>query len=178
MRLRDILIANLICFLLSKLILFTYLKYGLSLKGFYTEKVIVWLWLLTGLILLFNWRRIHKLFEAYFIIVIILIIASILLLSIPFFNFVYFTFKDNAHVYISERLRANGFVPPQLQIVEEGWLTEKVIVDVKITFEEIKSIALVKKEADLIHLKLRISEPSYLFSYIEYDTILVDAIKR
>lgn len=153
--------------------LFLYLKYEISLRGFYTEKVIVWVWLATSLILVIKWRQLPNFLQGYAILVLIVVILTMLPMMVPFAELLRFTFGNTAHAYIDERTRVQsspgGLVSPTLQVVEEGWITEKIITS-QVPFQDGDSLHIITNNDTLLELEV--------FSPYAEDTIMRARIKR
>ncbi|MGE8554370.1 MAG: hypothetical protein ACN6OB_10625 [Chryseobacterium jejuense] len=104
-----------------------------SYAGYYTDKIIGWLWLaLTVFIIIRLWKK--KAIKAYFGLLVAGIILSILPMMIPFFALVsYFSTIDNYQRiqlednYRIERHRPGALSKPQIAIYQQKGIFEKRI---------------------------------------------------
>ena len=91
-----------------------------SFSGYYTDKIINWMWLaMTLLIILRFWRK--KVVKAYFAVLIFSVLLSMLPMMIPFFALVnYFSTLDDYQqiqldkIYRIERTRRNVLDKPKV----------------------------------------------------------------
>lgn len=112
-----------------------------SYRGYYTDKIIVWLWLaLTVFIIIKLWKK--KAVKAYFGVLVAGIILSILPMMIPFFALVsYFSTIDSYqrislnNDYRIERYRPGALSKPQIAVYQQKGIFEKRIG--KTPYEEV-----------------------------------------
>ncbi|TLX24496.1 hypothetical protein FE904_16725 [Chryseobacterium indologenes] len=104
-----------------------------SFSGYYTDKIINWMWLaMTLLIILRFWRK--KVVKAYFAVLIFSVLLSMLPMMIPFFALVnYFSTLDDYQqiqldkIYRIERTRRNVLDKPKVYIYKNEGIVEKEI---------------------------------------------------
>ncbi|HAO28393.1 MAG TPA: hypothetical protein DCQ68_13510 [Chryseobacterium indologenes] len=107
-----------------------------SFSGYYTDKIINWMWLaMTLLIILRFWRK--KVVKAYFAVLIFSVLLSMLPMMIPFFALVnYFSTLDDyqqiqlGKIYRIERTRRNVLDKPKVYIYKNEGIVEKEIYKV------------------------------------------------
>ncbi|WP_027374005.1 MULTISPECIES: hypothetical protein [Chryseobacterium] len=107
-----------------------------SFSGYYTDKIINWMWLaMTLLIILRFWRK--KVVKAYFAVLIFSVLLSMLPMMIPFFALVnYFSTLDDYQqiqldkIYRIERTRRNVLDKPKVYIYKNEGIVEKEIYKV------------------------------------------------
>ena len=107
-----------------------------SFSGYYTDKIINWMWLaMTLLIILRFWRK--KVVKAYFAVLIFSVLLSMLPMMIPFFALVnYFSTLDDYQqiqldkIYRIERTRRNVLDKPKVYIYKNECIVEKEIYKV------------------------------------------------
>jgi len=107
-----------------------------SFSGYYTDKIINWMWLaMTLLIILRFWRK--KVVKVYFAVLIFSVLLSMLPMMIPFFALVnYFSTLDDYQqiqldkIYRIERTRRNVLDKPKVYIYKNEGIVEKEIYKV------------------------------------------------
>lgn len=132
MKNRNIMIAYLVVSLifLSEIVLSFY-KYSYS--GYYTDKMINWLWLaMTVFVIIWFWKK--KVIKVYFSFLMLGIILSILPMMLPFFMLVsYFSTIDNYQqiqlddTYRIESARLGALSKPQIIVYKKEGILEKKI---------------------------------------------------
>lgn len=115
---------------------FVMVLYDLQFRGYWTEKVIAWIWLTTSPVwIVLFWRNIWT--KIYTAIIFILLMFSIVAMAIPFFAFVYFVGAkgDYQQIQINPQYRMEisktGALSPVVSIevyqVEYGIFERKIL---------------------------------------------------
>ena len=107
--------------------------YDYSYRGYYTDKIIAWTWLLLNtLIIITYWKR--KIVRIYLFSLIIFILLSIIPMGLPFFGMVlYFSTIDDFQQiklnknYRIERTRQQPLSMPRIYVYEQYGVFEKNI---------------------------------------------------
>ncbi len=115
--------------------------YDYSYRGYYTDKIIAWTWLLLNtLIIITYWKR--KIVRIYLFSLIIFILLSIIPMGLPFFGMVlYFSTIDDFQQiklnenYRIERTRQQPLSMPRIYVYEQYGVFEKNIC--RTEYEEI-----------------------------------------
>ncbi|AZA82013.1 hypothetical protein C1637_24390 [Chryseobacterium lactis] len=104
-----------------------------SFSGYYTDKIINWIWLaMTLFMIIWFWKK--KIMKAYFVFLAFTILLSMLPMMIPFFALVnYFSTLDDYQqiqlddTYRIERTRPNVLHKPQISVYKKEGIIEKGI---------------------------------------------------
>jgi len=107
--------------------------YGLGFSGYYTDKIINWIWLAFTLVIILKFWK-NKITKIFVSALVSMVLLSILPMGIPFFGIVYYfsTLEDYQQIslnkkYRIERTRQHALAPQQVYIYEKRGVLEKNI---------------------------------------------------
>jgi len=129
--------------------------YNYSYNGYYTDKIICWLWLFINLlIIILYWKK--EIIKIYLITIIILILLSIIPMGLPFFGMLLYstTINDFQKIEIDknyriERTRQQPLSMMRVYVYEQNGILEKNIC--RPSYDEIlTSVLNIKENENLI----------------------------
>jgi hypothetical protein len=124
-------------------ILFTFYNY--SYRGYYTDKLINWIWLFLNLLVILIYYK-KKVVKIYLTTLILFIALSIVPMGIPFSGIIYYfsTIDDYQQIklnknYRIERTRQQALSIPRIYIYKENGILEKIPTehDIKIFLKKL-----------------------------------------
>ncbi|WP_144243234.1 hypothetical protein [Sphingobacterium sp. ML3W] len=115
-------------------------KWKVSLAGYWSDRVLFWVWICSTLgFLIFFWKSLIT--KIYFFVLLLGLLLSIIAMMIPFYAILFSsTGIERVSSYTPDdgkyRLQLIGSVMarPRLQIIENQWILEKVVVDTDTEF--------------------------------------------
>jgi hypothetical protein len=153
---------------------FLYINYSMSIAGYWSERIIIWLWIILTVYLIGkNWY--DNLAQASCSLLIFLIVLSMIPMMIPFLAIMnIITCNDRIFVRkLGENMRIqimqkSPVVGQGIEIVEQGYILEKAIVQVDAEIRDIrkaKSIKILKNTKDSLKLEFIFSDKKIFESY-------------
>lgn len=154
------------CFLLIFCFILSY--YDWQLRGYWTEKIIVWLWIISTILVIIKFRQ-QKLVKIYTTLLALLIVLSILPMGIPFFAFIAFisTIGDYQRIDLHDNYRLEltqhqALSLPQVYIYQTQYtIFEKNIL--RTSYEDIvtKTLNISPSDYDKLNAKIWQQKPQF-----------------
>ncbi len=163
------------CALLTILVIIDailYLREGVSLSGYWSDKILVWLWIAVSTILITKGLR-QKLIQLYLAIIVTFLVLCALPMMIPLLSILGYTLAEdrNCVFYPSPNLRVQEdqiwIAPgrPSVKLIKQGIIFEKVVSEAEferelldsvtyLNFCDAENIKLFKKQSDSIQFQL------------------------